>query len=71
MLICLASVLLSFTFESGNGRWDLRKVMICNVYCLVYFGELLQKTIALGLQFSLVPADGSLSVIQGLDLITD
>jgi len=40
-LVCLASMLLSFTFESGDGRWDLGEVMICGVYVLIYSAELL------------------------------
>ena len=67
-LICLTSVFLLIFLESGDGRWDLREIVICSVYCLIYLTELLQKTIMFSLQCGLVSQNAGLGVIQRFDL---
>ena len=66
-LICLASIFLLVFLESGDGRWDLREVVMYSVYCLIYLTELLQKTIMFNLQCSLVSQNTGLGIIQGFD----
>jgi len=68
-LVCLVSIFLFLLFKSGDGRWDLREVVICSVYCLVYSVEFLQKTVTFSFQYSLISLDASLGVIQRLDFI--
>ena len=63
-LICLTGILLLVFLEFSDGRWDMRKIVICSIYCLIYLTELLQKTITFSLQCSLVSQNASLGVIQ-------
>ena len=58
----LGGLLLSFTFESGDGRWNLGKIVICSVYVLIYSAKLLQEVFTLSFQFGFVPSNGSLGI---------
>ena len=62
-LICSTSLFLLLSFESGDGRWNLRKIIIYSIYCLIDLIEFMQKMITFGLQFSFVSLESSLSII--------